>query len=82
MFKAFGPHRGTARALLNRTTDELLVLSVLLCRRGSRIVLHLGSQNHDLDAKPGGTGLLEHPDESLSKPDIIHKDVPLDDGGL
>jgi hypothetical protein len=61
ILKAFGPHTGTARAPLNRTTDELLALTVLLCRSGSRVTLYKGSQELKLDAKPGGTGQLELP---------------------
>ncbi|KAH8742900.1 hypothetical protein F5883DRAFT_512849 [Diaporthe sp. PMI_573] len=61
MFKAFGPHPDSARALLNRTTDEMLALNVLLCRSGSRITLDKRSHMYELDAEPGGVGLLELP---------------------
>jgi hypothetical protein len=82
MFKPFGPHPNTARAPLNRTTDELLALNVLVCRSRSRIILHKGSHMHELDAEPGGIGLLELPRESLSKPGITPVEVKMDDGGL
>lgn len=82
MFKVFGPHPGTARALLNRTTDEMLALTVLLCRNESRVVLHEGSQEHELDAEPGGTGLLELTCEALDRPGIKHKEVHMNEGGL
>ncbi|KAH8743954.1 hypothetical protein F5883DRAFT_476709 [Diaporthe sp. PMI_573] len=61
MFKAFGPHPDSARALLNRTTDEMLALNVLLCRSGSRITLDKRSHMYELDAEPVGVGLLELP---------------------
>jgi hypothetical protein len=82
MFKPFGSHPNTARAPLNRTTSELLALNVLICRSRSRVILHKGSHMHELDANPGGIGLLELPRESLSEPGITPVEVKMDDGGL
>ncbi|EGY23433.1 uncharacterized protein VDAG_04871 [Verticillium dahliae VdLs.17] len=82
MFKVFGPHPRTARALLNRTTDEMLALNVLLCRSRSRVILHEGSQKYELDAKPGGTGLLELPREAMDAPGIQAEEVLMNEGGL
>lgn len=59
MFKPFGPHPNTARTLLNKTTEEILALNIMFCRSGSRITLYKGSETQDLDAKPGGIGMLE-----------------------
>lgn len=82
MFKVFGPHEGTARAPLNRTTEELLALAVFLCPGGSRVILHSGSQNIDLNAEPGGTGLLQLPWEAMKREGIIQKPVATSKGGL
>lgn len=82
MFKALGPHPGTVRALLNRTTDELLALKILLCRTQSRVILYLGSEKLELDAKPGRTGLLELPSEAMNIPGVISREVDMGNGGL
>lgn len=82
MFKVFGPHRDTARVLLNRTTDRLLALAVFLCGGGSQIVLYEGSHKHELDAIPGGTGVLELPRGSMKRPGIRERAILMDKGGL
>jgi hypothetical protein len=82
MFKAFGPHKDTARALLNRTTEEILALTVFLCPGGSHIILHSGTQNMNLNATPGGTGLLQLPWKAMKKEGIAQMAVTTAEGGL
>ncbi|KAJ3453100.1 hypothetical protein MRS44_018755 [Fusarium solani] len=82
MFKVFGPHPDTARALLNRTTDKLLALTTILCPKASRLILFEDSHRHALAAEPGGTGQLELPRETMTERGFREKQIDLDEGGL
>lgn len=82
MFKPFGPHPDSARAPLNRTTNELLALTVFICRSRSRIIFYKGSHKLDLNAEPGGTGLLELPLKSMDRPGITPIEIAMETGGL
>lgn len=88
MFKGFGPHPDTARTLLNKTSDELLVLNVLHCGPASKIILYENTQRHFLNAAPPSnkeddTGLLELSSALITKiPGITATEKVLPDGGL
>ncbi|KAG8423874.1 hypothetical protein J3458_000723 [Metarhizium acridum] len=87
MFKVFGPHTDTARAPLNRTTDDLLVVNVLHCGPALKIILYENSQRYFLDARPppkekDDTGLLEVSRNSIIRPGIFATTQELPNGGL
>ena len=87
MFKVFGPHTDTARAPLNRTTDDVLVVNVLHCGPASKIILYENSQRYFLDARPPSkekddTGLLEISRNSIIRPGITATTQELPNGGL
>ncbi|OAQ59759.1 hypothetical protein VFPPC_15000 [Pochonia chlamydosporia 170] len=87
MFTLFGPHPDTARAPLNRTSDELLVVNVLHCGPGSKIILYENSHKHFLDARPPAmkeddTGFLEKLRTSMRKPGITELEKTLPAGGF
>lgn len=63
--------RGTARAL-----------NVLVCRSRSQMILDKYSHMYELDAVPGGIGLLELPRESIDRPGIAPVSINLHTGGL
>lgn len=88
MFKVRGPHSHCARAPLNKTTDEILVVNAMHCSPGTKIVLYENSYKLFLDARPPrdkklDTGLLEISSESISEiPEITVTTKTLPDGGL